>query len=97
MSHLITYNCTKVRPQSDFFIGFDSSLMFCKFCACAKGHFLIKTQFYDLVRFISIDSMFVPNLERIDSFSQIKDTKYLFFSKWQNTHAFTQLSVPSWN
>ena len=65
MSHLITFNCTKVRPLSDFFTGFHSSLMFCIFCACAKDQFLIKTQFYDLVRFISIDSIFVPNLERI--------------------------------
>ena len=81
MSHLITFNCTKVRPQSDFFRGFHSSLMFCTFCACTKGQFLIKTQFYDLIRFISIDSMFVPNLERIGPSSQIKDTKYHFFLK----------------
>ena len=38
-------------------------------------------QFYDLVRFITIDSMFVPNLEPIGSSSQIKDTKYHFFLK----------------
>ena len=50
-------------------------------------------QFYDLVRFISIDSMFVPNLEPIGSSSQIKDTKYHFFSKWQNTHALTHLRI----
>ena len=81
MSHLITFNCTEVPPQSDFFIGFHSSLMFYTFCACAKGQFSIKTQFYDLVRLISIDSMFVPNLESIGSSSQIKDTKYLFFSQ----------------
>ena len=55
--------------------------MFCTFCACAKGQFLIKTQFYDLIRFISIDSMFVPNLERVGPSSQIKDTKYHFFLK----------------
>ena len=60
-------------------------------CACAKGQFSIKTQFYDLVHFISIDSMFVPNLEPIGSSSQIKFTKYHFFSKWQNTHILTHL------
>ena len=81
MSQLLTFNCTEVQPQSDFFIGFNSSLMFCTFCACAKGRFSIKAQFYDLLRFISIDSMFVPNLERIGSSSQIKDTKYHFFSQ----------------
>ena len=47
----------------------------------AKGRFSLKAQFYDLVHFISIDSMFVPNLEPIGSFSQIKDTKNYFFSK----------------
>ena len=81
MSHIITFNCTEVRPQSDFFIGFHSSLMFYTICACAKDRFSIKTQFYDLIPFMSIDSMFVPNLESIGSFSQIKDTKYLFFSQ----------------
>ena len=54
MSHLITFNCTKVRPQSDSFIGLHSSLIFCTFCTCAKGQFSIKTQFCDLVHFISI-------------------------------------------
>ena len=93
MSHLITFNCTNVRPQTDFFIGFHSSLTFCTVYACAKGQFSIKTQFHDLVRFIAIYSMFVPNLEPIGSSSQIKDTKYHFFSKWQNTHALNHLSV----
>ena len=81
MSHLMTFICTKVRPQSDFFIGFHSSLLFCTFCAFTKGQFFIKMKFYDLVHFISIDSMFVPNLERIGSSSQIKETKYHSFLK----------------
>ena len=89
MSHLITFNCTEIRPQSDFFIGFHST-----FCACTKGLFSIKTQFYDLVCFISMNSMFVPNLEPISSSSQIKDTKYHFFSKWQNNHFLSHLR---WN
>ena len=81
MSHFITFNCTKVRPQSDFFIVFFSSVMFCTFGAFSKGQFSIKMQFYDLVRFISLDFMFVANLEPIGSSSQIKDTKYHFFLK----------------
>ena len=90
MSHLITVQKFELSP---ILYRFHSSLMFCTSCACAKGRFLVKTQFYDLVHFISIDSMFVPNLEPTGLSSQIKDTKYLFFSKWQNTHALTHLST----
>ena len=79
MSHLITFNCTKLLPQFYCFIGFHSSLMFCAFCKCAKGEFSIKMHYYYVAHFMSIDSMFVPKLEPIGSSSQIKDNKYLFF------------------
>ena len=81
MSHLITFNCaTSIRllyrvPQLInvlHILGMRRRLIF------------NKMQFYDLIRFISLDSMFVPNLGPIGSSSQIKDIKYhFFFSKWK--------------
>ena len=76
VSHPLTCNCANIRPQSDFFTGFHTSLMYCKICVCTKGQFSTKMQFYDFIYFMSIVSMFVANLEQIGPSSRTKDTKY---------------------
>ena len=81
MSHLISFNCTEVRPQSAFIIGFHSSLMFCLFCACAKGRFSTKTQFYDLVRFISKDSVCTKFWSQLVHLVKLRTRNTFFFLK----------------
>ena len=77
MPHLSTCNCAKIRPQSNFFIEYHSPIMYYNIYILRIGKRSIfnKREFYDLIVFISIAFMFVPNLEPIGSSNRIKDTE----------------------